>query len=130
MIEGDPTVANEETASVDRLADDVFETIRLIKDVTRGARLPAPLVYPVLGDLQGSARLLSVALTQLATGLGRSLREFEVYESGGGEPSMSVAVSRDHLARASGLAVRLADELEEAQTAIAHLRVRREYPVD
>lgn len=84
----------------------------------------------MLGDLQGVERLQSVALTQVATGLARSLRELEVYEWGGGEPSMSAAVCRDHLAKASGLAVQLADELEHAQSSIAHPRVRREYPLD
>jgi hypothetical protein len=121
-------MANDELTSVEQLADDVYDAIRMINGQTRGARLPAPVVYSVLGDLQGAERLLAVALTQLATGLARSLREFEVYESGGGEPSMSAAVCRDHLAKASGLAVQLADELEQAQSAIAHQRIRREYP--
>ncbi len=123
-------MSNDATRSVEQLADEAYEAVRLIKELTRGARLPAPKVYEVLGDLQGAGRLLSVALTQLATGLGRSLREFEVYESGGGEPSVSVAISRDHLAKASGLAAELADELEKAQSAISHQRVRREYPRD
>jgi hypothetical protein len=35
-------MANEEPTSVEQLADDVYEAIRMINEQTRGARLPAP----------------------------------------------------------------------------------------
>ncbi|WP_159599181.1 hypothetical protein [Agromyces humi] len=101
-----------------RQADVVNDASRQIARFTLGAQLPAPLVYDILGNLKGVGHLQQ-ALVQLAQGLGRSLDEFDVYESDGADPGERAAEATDHLLAAAELAKRLAAELELAQNAIA-----------
>ena len=68
------------TQSPTALADEAYEAIRAINHRTMWARLPAPVVYSILGSLKGVGYLLPQALTQLASGLGRSLDEDLVSE--------------------------------------------------
>lgn len=113
---------DEEIPSVVQRADDAYEAIRSINHETMWAKLPAPTVYSVLGNLKGVGHGLPQALGQLAQGLGRSLDEYDVYdvyEDDGRDPVQSVATATDHLRRAAELAAQLGVELEYAQTAIS-----------
>jgi hypothetical protein len=102
------------------LADDAAEAIRAINHLTLAARLPAPEVYRILGNLKGVGDRLPQALTQLASGLGRSLNEYPVTQDDGGDPVQAVATATDHLTRAAQLAAELGVELDLAQAAISH----------
>lgn len=113
------------TQSPTALADEAYEAIRAINHRTMWARLPAPVVYSILGSLKGVGYLLPQALTQLASGLGRSLDEYLVYEDDDRDPAQSEAGAVDHLARAVRLAVARGAELELAQSAIAHQGYRQ-----
>lgn len=108
------------------LAEDAYEAIRAINHRTMWAKLPAPLVYSILGSLKGVGHLLPQALDQLASGLGRSLDEYEVYEDDNRDPAQSVAIAADHLTLAVQLAAALGESLELAQSAIAHQGYREE----
>jgi hypothetical protein len=110
------------------LADEAYEAIRAINHRTMWARLPAPVVYSILGSLKGVGYLLPQALNQLASGLGRSLDEYLVYEDDDRDPVQSVATAADHLSRAVQLAAALGAALELAQRAIAHQGYREEGP--
>ena len=112
-------MSDAEKEPVVQYADNDSEAIRSISHVTRGAQLPAPLVYSVLRNLKGVGYLLLQALKQLSSGLGRSLNEYTVTEDDGRDPVQSVATATDHLTRAAELATQLGDELEKAQSAIA-----------
>ena len=102
------------------LADEAYEAIRAINHRTMWARLPAPVVYSILGSLKGVGHLLPQALTQLASGLGRSLDEYVVYEDDGSDPMDSVAIAAGYLAQAAQLSTALGEALELAQSAIAN----------
>lgn len=110
---------DDETPEVVKRADDAYEAIRAINHLTMWAKLPAPLVYLILGNLKGVGNMLPQALGQLSSGLGRSLDEYEVYEDDGGDPVQRTAVAVDHLRRAAELAQELGVELERAQGAIS-----------
>jgi hypothetical protein len=84
------------------------------------AKLRATAVYDTLASLKGVGYLLPQVLNQLASGLGRSLDEYVVYEDDDRDPVKSVAEAADHLTRAVELAAALGAELERAQCAIAH----------
>jgi hypothetical protein len=101
-------------------ADDAYDAIRAINHSTIWAKLPAPVVYDILASLKGVGHLLPQALNQLASGLGRSLDEYVVYEDDDRDPVKSVAEAADHLTRVVELAAALGEELERAQCAIAH----------
>ena len=107
-------------------ADDAYEAIRAINHLTIGAELPAPMVYDILGNLKGVGHLLPQALTQLASGLGRSLDEYPVTEDDGADPVQSVATATDHLTRAAQLAAQLGVELDLAQAAISRQGYRED----
>jgi hypothetical protein len=95
------------------------DAIRELNHVTVGAKIPATLLYEVLGDLKNVGHRLPQALSQLAAGLGRSLDEYDVYEDTGADPVQSIAVATDHLTRAAQLAHELGVELDLAQGAIS-----------
>jgi len=121
-------MTTDETLRVVQLADDAYQAIRAINHITLGAKAPAPLVYDVLGSLKNVGHLLPQALTQLSSGLGRSLDEYDVFEDDGGDPIQSVATAADHLTRAGQLAAQLGEELELAQSAIARQGYRGDGP--
>lgn len=79
---------------------------------------PAPLAHEVLGNLKMAGSALSTVCERLSWGLQRSLDTYDVYDTEGKDPVMSVADARKHLERASLLAQDLATALAEAQTAI------------
>lgn len=120
----DPVDANGTRDDV-QCAINAYDAIRAFNHLTLFAKLPAPVVYDILGNLKGVGNMLPQALGQLSTGLGRSLEEFDVYEDGGGDPAQSVAVAIDHLRRAAELAAELGDELDRAQSAIRDQGYRR-----
>ena len=127
-----PLIQIEEGNTMDQfqspiaLADDAYEAIRAINHRTMWAKLPAPVVYTILGSLKGVGHLLPQALNQLASGLGRSLDEYAVYEDDDRDPVQSVTIAADHLSRAIQFAAALGDALELAQSAIAHQGYREE----
>ena len=110
--------SSDEVAPAVQYADNAAKAIRSLTDATIAAKLPAPLVYDVLGNLKWVGHRLPQALEQLASGLGRSLDQFDVTEDDGGDPVQSIATAADHLTRAAQLADQLGDELDKAQTAI------------
>ena len=73
--------------------------------------------------------MLPQACTQLAKFLGRSLRQYDVYEDGGRNPLESVASAPGDLSTTAELAMELGMEPEKAQS-LFHARVtaRRRHP--
>ncbi|WP_104135131.1 hypothetical protein [Cryobacterium sp. Y62] len=110
--------SDDERAPAVQHADDAAESIRSLVDATHAANLPAPLVYDVLGNLKWVGHRLPEALQHLASGLGRSLDQYDVKEDDGRDPVQSIATATDHLTRAAQLADQLGDELDKAQGAI------------
>ena len=122
-------MTDESTPEVVQCADDAYEAIRSINHLTISTRsgppvrcgafrrLPAPLVYQVLGNFKGVGNMQ--ALNQLAAGLGKSLDTHVVYEDDGRGPVQSIAPVTDHLTRAAELAEQLGTELANAQSAIS-----------
>jgi hypothetical protein len=77
-------------------------------------------VYRVLGNLKGATGpMLAQALRQLASGLERSLNEYDVYEDDGRDPANSVDIASAHLLEAAALADLLGESLTKAQNAIS-----------
>ncbi|OLT43959.1 hypothetical protein BJF86_13285 [Serinicoccus sp. CNJ-927] len=103
-----------------------YESIRAINHLTSyGYAVPAPVLYDVLGNLQGVGYLLPQALTQLGEGLEKSLAEYDVYDTAG-DLHESVDVARGHLLTAADAARTLGAALEAAQSAIAGQGYRTE----
>ena len=112
-------MSTEESQPSTGHAEQAYEALRALNHDTLNARLPAPVVYDVLGNLKGIGHLLPQALNQLASGLGRSLDEYDVREDDGGDPVQNIAAATDHLTRAAHLADQLGEELEKAQTVLS-----------
>lgn len=112
------TDMSEETPAVVEEADAIYESIRAICHQSQAH--PAPTVYRVLGNLKGATgHMLAQALQQLASGLERSLTEYDVYEDDAADPADSVVAAAEHMRAAANLAARLGYHLTEAQNAIA-----------
>lgn len=113
-------MSTDETAEslVDH-AEAAAEAIRQINHLTISMTQPAPVVYRVLGNLQAVGQRLPQTCNQLASNLGRSLNEFEVYEDDGADPVQRVAEAVDHLTRAANLAEQLGRELSGAQNVLS-----------
>lgn len=109
---------SDETPAVVEEANAIYESIRAICHSSQTH--PAPTVYRVLGNLKGATGpMLAQALRQLASGLERSLNEYDVYEDDGRDPAGSVDMANAHLLEAAALADLLGKSLEKAQNAIA-----------
>ena len=117
--------APDETPAVVQHADDAYEAIRAINHLTYQS-IPAPLAYAILGNLKNVGHLLPQALTQIGSGLQRSLDEYDVYEDDGADPAESVALAVEYLTAAGERAAEVGRLLEAAQTAIN----RQGYHVD
>lgn len=112
-----------ETPGIVEEADAIYESVRAICHSSRTH--PAPTVYRVLGNLKGAAGpMLAQALRQLASGLERSLSEYDVYEDDGRDPVDSIDMANAHLLEAATLADLLGESLAKAQSAISHQGVR------
>ena len=112
---------SEETPAVVQEADAIYESVRAINHLTIfNAVIPAPTMYKVLGNLKGaSGPMLAQALGQLATGLEKSLDEYDVYEDDSRDPAESVATAAEHMRAAAALAEQMGEHLSKAQNAIA-----------
>ena len=109
---------SEETPVVVQEADAIYESVRTI--CPHSETQPAPTVYRVRGNLKGATgAMLAQALNQLADGLERSLKEYDVYEDDGRNPVESVEAAAGHMRLAAHLAVELGEHLSDAQDAIA-----------
>ncbi len=97
-------------------ADDAYEAIRALNHGT-WRTLPAPLVYDLLGNLRGAGYGLEQLARQLATGLRRSLTEYDVYDHNR-DPEASVDLAEHALREAASAANRLGELLSAAQMAI------------
>jgi len=114
--EGLDALAAELTALADRAA----QSVRAINHMTiAGPALPAPCVYDVLGALKLVGYGLGQAGEQLASRLGASAAEFQLYECEGADPAESIAAASTALAGAARHAIALGRLLEAAQSAIA-----------
>jgi hypothetical protein len=100
-------------------SEKAFEAIRAVNHRTLGATIPAPIAYDILSNLTGLGRGLPQALTQLATGLQRSLQDYDVHNDIGTDPAETIRIAMTHLAGAAALADQLERELAHAQTAIS-----------
>lgn len=94
------------------------EAVRAISHLTRGAAMPAPTLYQVLGDLKEIGYMLPQAVAQLGGGLRASLDEFDVYDSTG-DAEANVTNAQAHLQEAAEHARRLGESLGAAQAAVA-----------
>lgn len=103
-------------------AEAAYEAIRSInhRTIWLADGLPAPAVYWVLAELKSALGYgAQQALGQLATGLGESLKHYDVYEDGGRDPSLSVRDASAALKAAADLAGQIGALLDAAQSAIA-----------
>ena len=108
-------------AAVESHAEAAYEAVRGLTHATVfiGDGLPAPVVYRVLGFLQGAGgEGLAQALGQVSRGLERSLSTYQVYEDDGADPAGSVAAAVA-VSEAAVLARRVGRLLGGAQAAIA-----------
>jgi len=109
---------SDEMPAVVEEADAIYESVRAICHSSQTH--PAPTVYRVLGNLKGATGpMLAQALRQLASGLERSLNEYDVYEDDGRDPASSVDIASAHLLEAAALADLLGESLAKAQNAIS-----------
>lgn len=119
MTEGE-TVFERCGTELTELADQAAQAVRRINHVTiTGPALPAPAVYDALGALKGVGYGLDQATGQLADRLKASDGAFDLYESDGGDPSVSIAAATAALTEAAAHARDLGRLLDTAQTAIA-----------
>lgn len=102
-----------------RHADAAYDSIRAVAHTVPRV-LRAPIAYEILGNLKLIGQVAPDAFTRIAAGLDRALTEFEMYEDDGGDPDERVGIAVQHLMRAAAYATRVRDELEAAQSAIAH----------
>lgn len=79
---------------------------------------PAPEVDRILGNLKNLGSILQQLSSQLAPGLMKSLRKYDVTEYEGKDPAANVALAGEHLARAAELAEQMGEELAKAQEVI------------
>lgn len=99
-----------------QLADDAYEAVRGLNHATISrTSIPGPEVYRALGSLKLVGHGLDQTLSQLASGLGRSLDEYDVYEDDGTDPLVRVAQAVDLLTEARAHARALGELLERAQ---------------
>lgn len=121
VLYGDRTLTGHDDADGERVegwADVAYEAIRAMNHITNTADgIPAPVAYSVLGNLTGVAGMLPQLLEQLASGLERSLTEFDVYDHKR-EPAESVAAAQEALRTGRALASQLSDALSRAQVEI------------
>lgn len=76
-----------------------------------------PEAYRIVGQTTAMAGLFPQALNQLADGLRRALREYDVYDQNR-DPAASVKIAAAELAAAANLFEELYGHLSAAQTAI------------
>ncbi|MGW1344252.1 hypothetical protein ACWCOV_24655 [Kribbella sp. NPDC002412] len=99
-------------------ADDAYEAIRTLNHATITATVPAPVAYALLGSLSQLEDAVSQLARQIATGLGRSLFDFDVYDDAR-DPVESVRIAEAALVEAATHARRAAERASAAQSAIA-----------
>ena len=100
-------------------SEDAYKSLRRLNHLTVATpTVPAPVLYDALGSLKQLGPALRQALDQLATGLARSVGEYDVYEDDDSDPALSVTKARASLTAAADLAIVLGVLLEDAQTAI------------
>jgi hypothetical protein len=107
-----------EVAGHARAAADAVRAITHL--TTHRPAIPAPDLYPVLGQLEELGYRLAQALRQLGVALEVSLGCHDVYQDDPGtDPNASVAQARARLADASASAVCLGRDIGRALNAIA-----------
>ena len=108
------------TGSLVDLSSTAYEAIRAINHHTiTGDPIPAPDLYPVLGELRCLAHGLDQTLRLLGRSLTASLAVLDVYEDDGADPHMRASAATAQLGYAADLAHTLATSLDVAQGAIA-----------
>ncbi|MEV4267787.1 hypothetical protein [Kribbella sp. NPDC049584] len=108
----------ERTDQMIKSADVAYEAIRFLNHATIAATVPAPVAYALLGSLSQMQDAVAKLAGQIATGLDRSLLDFDVYDDAR-DPAESVAMAADALERTSGHARAAAERVSAAQAAIA-----------
>ncbi|TDW18587.1 hypothetical protein [Kribbella kalugense] len=99
-------------------ADDAYGAIRSLNDATITATVPAPVAYALLGSLSQLQDAVAQFAGQIATGLDRSLLDFDVYDDAR-DPAESVAMAAAALEEAKTYAAVVAERVSTAQSAIA-----------
>ncbi len=103
-----------------RLADEAAEAIRTMNHATiTDIVLPAPDLYPVLGNLAPLGHRLQQLCGQLSDALARSADHYDLTEDDGADPAVSIAAARDLLTVAAAFAGHLGRHLDRAQAAIS-----------
>ncbi|HRW02462.1 hypothetical protein [Mycobacterium kubicae] len=99
------------------LIETAYEAVRSFNHRTLNADIIPPEAYSILGEARVLTGSLPQALGQLAAGLQRALRTYDVYDHNR-DPAASVAMAADELAAAGALFQQAYAHLEAAQTAI------------
>ncbi|MGH3811603.1 MAG: hypothetical protein ACRDUV_03975 [Pseudonocardiaceae bacterium] len=110
-------------------AGDAYAAIRALNHLTIGGPpLPAPTVYAVLGRLGPTGQGLNQALHQIAAALAASVHAYDLYEDDGGDPTTSISRAHTRLTDAAAHAHRVAELLDQAQTALNQQGYRHKSP--
>jgi hypothetical protein len=108
----------ERTDAMFKTANDANQAIQTLKHATTMATIPAPVAYVLLGSLSEMQDAVAQLARQIATGLERSLSEFEVYDDAR-DPGESLIEATAALTTTAINATRAAEFTSKAQAAIA-----------
>lgn len=108
----------ERTDAMLKSANDAYVAVESLNHATVNAVIPAPVAYGLLGSLSRLQDAVGELVAQVATGLGRSLLAYDVYDDAR-EPGESIRLAEASLLRAAIHARSAAERASAAQAAIA-----------
>lgn len=119
--------------STNQLSDELYDGIRELSVAVLGRSVPAPELYPILGNLKfAGGYFLAELLGRLADGIEWSVDEYDVYEVDKSSPYANAALAASLMQGAAAHAAKVAQYLEAAHSAIAgqgHNGLRSDEPV-
>lgn len=106
----------------DEVRDDLAQVAAAVRALSHrnfGQIIPAPVAYRLFDELQLLGQSLPQMFDRVGSGLVRSLREDDVYESDDSDPVTNVLGALAHLRTAAQHAEQLGEALRHAQNAIS-----------
>lgn len=110
-------MADDTDPSLRELIETAYEAVRSFNHRTFNADIIPPEVYSIIGEARALTGCMPQALDQLAAGLERALRTYDVYDHNR-DPAASAAMAAEQLAAAGALFQQAYAHLDAAQTAI------------